>query len=368
MCCAAPRGGRSRLGAARRRLTLVSEDFARRILRWHKHHGRHDLPWQASRDPYAVWLSEVMLQQTQVTTVLDYFPRFMRRFPTLRSLAKAPLDEVLAQWSGLGYYRRARMLHQCAQQVAQNHGGEFPTTACQLQALPGIGRSTAAAIASFCFGERVAILDGNARRVLARVLAFGHDLAQARHEGALWEQAQALLPMRNSSARMPRYTQAVMDLGATVCLARKPLCDLCPVRGLCLGLASGTPERFPVMSRKLRRSSQTLWLLHAVNPAGDVWLAKRPASGIWAGLYCLPWFDSRDSLSSAVGARAGKRLVDAPGFTHVLTHRDLHIHPVNLLTRAALRFGPAGSWHRRSELGGIGLPAPVRKLLTADPT
>jgi A/G-specific adenine glycosylase len=346
---------------------VVPQDFARRILRWHKRHGRHDLPWQAGRDPYAVWVSEVMLQQTQVSTVLDYFPRFMRRFPNVRSLARAPLDEVLAQWSGLGYYRRARMLHLCAQQVMQNHNGEFPTTARELLALPGIGRSTAAAIASLCFGERVAVMDGNVRRVLARVLAFDLDLSQARHETALWDQAQELLPRRNSAARMPRYTQGVMDLGATVCLARKPLCDSCPVLGLCLGQARGTPERFPVKSRKLRRGSQQLWLLHAVNAAGDVWLTKRPTSGIWAGLYCLPGFDTRESLSSAVGARAGKRLLDLPDFTHVLTHRDLHIYPVRLLTRANLRLGPAGAWHPQSELAGIGLPAPVRKLLQADP-
>ncbi len=334
---------------------------------WHRRHGRHDLPWQATRDPYAVWLSEIMLQQTQVATVLEYFPRFMQRFPTVLALAGAQLDEVLALWSGLGYYRRARMLHQCAQQVALSHRGEFPTTADELQTLPGIGRSTAAAIASLCFGERVAIMDGNVRRVLARVLAFGHDLAQTRHERALWEQAQGLLPRRNSAALMPRYTQGMMDLGATLCLLRKPHCDRCPLRSICLGHASGTPERFPVKSRKLKRSSQALWLLHAVNPAGDVWLVKRPAQGIWASLYCLPAFDSRDSLLNAVGARAGKRLVDAPVFTHVLTHRDLHIHPVRLSTRAAVGAAVAGSWHKPSQFAGIGLPAPVRKLLDAAP-
>lgn len=343
----------------------ATRGFAQRLLRWHTSHGRHDLPWQADRSPYAVWLSEVMLQQTQVATVQDYFQRFMQRFPNLLALANAPLDDVLALWSGLGYYRRARMLHQCAQAIVREHDGVFPKSARELQLLPGIGRSTAAAIASICFGERIAILDGNVKRVLSRVLAFDADLAQSRHERALWELAQGLLPKRNLSVTMPHYTQAVMDLGATVCLARKPLCTACPVRGLCQAQASGSPERFPTKSRKIKRSEQTLWLLHARNHSGEVWLHKRPSSGIWAGLYCLPGFDSRQALEGAVGARAAQRLSYETAFTHMLTHRDLHIHPVRLLLKTAAPGALPGAWHKPEALGTIGLPAPVRKLLEA---
>ena len=343
------------------------QGFAQRLLRWHASHGRHDLPWQADRDPYAVWLSEVMLQQTQVTTVIDYFQRFKHRFPSVQALACAPLDDVLALWSGLGYYRRARMLHQCAQSIMREHDGVFPQSARELQELPGIGRSTAAAIASICFGERIAILDGNVKRVLARVLAFDADLAQGRHEQALWELAQGLLPKRNAAVAMPRYTQAIMDLGATVCLARSPLCAACPVRGQCRAQVGGLPERFPIKSRRILRSVQTLWLLHARKASGEVWLHKRPDSGIWAGLYCLPSFASREALAQAVGARASQRLGDEAAFTHVLTHRDLHIHPVRLQLRSAAPGALPGAWHRPDALRAIGLPAPVRKLILSFP-
>ena len=192
--------------------------FAGRVVRWQESHGRNELPWQNTRDPYRVWLSEIMLQQTQVATVLEYYPRFLARFPDVASLAAAHLDEVLGLWSGLGYYSRARNLHRCAVDVVALHGGEFPRSAAALETLPGIGRSTAAAIASFCFGERAAILDGNVKRVLTRVLGFDADLAVAANERNLWTQAEAMLPNRGVQEAMPRYTQGLMDLGATVCL------------------------------------------------------------------------------------------------------------------------------------------------------
>ena len=202
---------------------MSTPSFAMRLVHWQRQHGRHDLPWQHTRDPYRVWLSEIMLQQTQVVTVIDYFNRFLHRFPTVRDLAAATEDEVLGLWSGLGYYSRARYLHRAAQQVVAQHGGVFPQQAALLETLPGIGRSTAAAIASVCFGERVAILDGNVKRVLTRHLGFDADLAQARAVTTLWERAQDRLPARAQD--MPIYTQAVMDLGATVCTPRQPRCD-----------------------------------------------------------------------------------------------------------------------------------------------
>src|SRR3954470_24850735 len=192
---------------ARSPAQLIAPAFAETVVAWQHTHGRSELPWQNTQDPYRVWLSEVMLQQTQVATVLGYYARFLQRFPDVRALAAASEDDVLGLWSGLGYYSRARNLHRCAQAVVARFGGEFPRTASELETLPGIGRSTAAAIASFCFGERVAILDGNVKRVLTRVLAFGSDLAQSANEKALWNQATELLPKRDLTNAMPRYTQ-----------------------------------------------------------------------------------------------------------------------------------------------------------------
>ncbi|HXE47773.1 MAG TPA: A/G-specific adenine glycosylase [Ramlibacter sp.] len=341
--------------------------FAGRIVRWQRAHGRNGLPWQNTRDPYRVWLSEIMLQQTQVATVLDYYARFIARFPDVKALAAAELDEVLALWSGLGYYSRARHLHRCAREVVALHGGEFPGTAQALQTLPGIGRSTAAAIASFCFGERIAILDGNVKRVLTRVLGFGEDLAVSANERLLWDKAQALLPQRSVRESMPRYTQGLMDLGATVCLARNPSCLLCPVRELCVACGEGAPEDYPVKTRTLKRSAQALWLLRAQARDGSVWLEKRPATGIWGGLHCLPVFESRDALEAALPKQSRLRLQDEAPFLHVLTHKDLHLHPVVArLSPAALR-GREGAWFTNNDWPQLGLPAPIRRLLAANP-
>jgi A/G-specific adenine glycosylase len=337
--------------------------FAGRVVRWQRAHGRNSLPWQNTRDPYRVWLSEIMLQQTQVATVLDYYTRFIARFPDVAALAESELDEVLALWSGLGYYSRARNLHRCAREVMTLHGGIFPGNAQALQTLPGIGRSTAAAIASFCFGERVAILDGNVKRVLTRVLGFRADLAAAANERSLWAHAEELLPRRTLQEAMPIYTQGLMDLGAMVCLARNPSCLLCPVRELCAAQREGQPENYPVKTRKLKRSSQSLWLLRAQAGDGSVWLEKRPASGIWGGLHCLPVFESRDALRAAVPQRARVRLQDESPFLHVLTHKDLHLHPVVALLSAGSLRGRQGAWFASGEWSQLGLPAPIRRLL-----
>lgn len=338
-------------------------DMATRVVSWQKTHGRNDLPWQNTRDPYRVWLSEVMLQQTQVATVLDYFPRFLDRFPTVGSLAAAHLDEVLGLWSGLGYYSRARNLHQCAVEVMGLHGGMFPKTAQLLQTLPGIGRSTAAAIASLCFGERVAILDGNVKRVLTRVRGFDADLAIAANERLLWDEATQLLPKRDLQHAMPRYTQGVMDLGATVCTAKKPACGVCPLAQSCVARAQAQPERYPVKTRKLKRSSQSIWLLWAQTGDASVWLNKRPTPGVWAGLYCFPLFDNREALEAAVPARYHAALLDVPVFTHVLTHKDLHLHPVQVQVSPSAMASSEGAWLAADAWPRLGLPAPVRKLL-----
>jgi len=343
-------------------------DFAADVVRWQASHGRNSLPWQNTRDPYRVWLSEIMLQQTQVTTVLAYYERFLQRFPAVRDLAAAAQDDVLALWSGLGYYSRARNLHRCAQEVMALHGGQFPRSAEQLQTLPGIGRSTAAAIASFCFGERVAILDGNVKRVLTRVLGFSADLAQSAHERTLWNLATELLPRHDLADTMPRYTQGLMDLGATLCASRQPQCLLCPVQARCVGRATGEPEKYPVKTRKLKRSAQALSLLWAQQPDGSVWLEKRPTPGIWGGLYCLPVFDSDDALRAALPETLGGQLQALPHFVHVLTHKDLHLAPwrVDGEAQALALSSRPGAWFGAAEWPGLGLPAPIRKLLARD--
>ena len=339
-------------------------DMATKVVNWQKTFGRNDLPWQRSRDPYRVWLSEIMLQQTQVATVLDYFPRFLQRFPDVAALAAAPLDEVLAAWSGLGYYGRARNLHSCAMQVVSLYQGVFPQTAQDLQALPGIGRSTAAAIAALCFGERAAILDGNVRRLLTRVLGFDADLSVAAHERELWDRASKVLPRHDLHETMPRYTQGVMDLGATVCTARNPACARCPLADKCVALRLAAVERYPVKTRKARRSSQSIWLLWVQTRAGAIWLSKRPTPGVWGGLYCFPLFDGIETLRAAVPARYRATLQEAPAFRHVLTHKDLFLHPVRVQLPASIKLDIDGAWTAADQWPGLGLPAPVRKLLT----
>ncbi|TXH88396.1 MAG: A/G-specific adenine glycosylase [Rhodoferax sp.] len=335
------------------------------MVRWQQEHGRNQLPWQGTRDPYRVWLSEIMLQQTQVSTVIDYFARFTERFADVRALAQAHEDEVMGLWSGLGYYTRARNLHRCAQAVVAQHGGQFPCDAVTLATLPGIGRSTASAIASICFGERVAILDANVKRVVGRVFAFEGDLSQAKQERALWVLAEQLLPTAaQASSQMPRYTQGMMDLGAKLCTPKNPQCLRCPVRAMCQG-AEADPTRFPVRSRKLKRSSEQVWALWLQRPDGAVWLQQRPAQGIWARLYCLPVWNEPASLEAAVAGRLAKApREDLPVFLHVLTHKDLHIHPVRVRVQDASEVAlEEGAWYAADAWRQLGLPAPVRKLL-----
>ena len=343
-------------------------NFAAQVIAWQRVHGRHDLPWQV-RDPYRVWLSEVMLQQTQVATVRAYFGRFIARFPDVQALAAASVDDVLALWSGLGYYSRARNLHRAAQAIVAGHGGEVPRSSATLATLPGIGRSTAAAIAAFSFGERVAILDGNVKRVLTRVLAFGGDLAESHAERELWSAATGLLPEHGIEA----YTQGAMDLGATICLARAPLCLLCPVHDLCRAARAGTQERYPVKTRRTARGRREhIWL--ELRRQRRVWLVQREARGIWAGLWSLPEFDSVDALRKAAADWPGRALELEP-FTHVLTHLDWTLRPVRwtLPARTPARTltaieacWPSGRWFEVDEALHLGLPAPLKKRLASE--
>jgi A/G-specific adenine glycosylase len=347
----------------------LQADFARRLIAWQREHGRHDLPWQNTRDPYRIWLSEIMLQQTQVSTVIPYYARFLERFPDVAALAAAPLDDVMALWAGLGYYSRARNLHRCAQAVVEQHGGAFPATVDALAELPGIGRSTAAAIASFAFAARATILDGNVKRVLARVFGVEGFPGEKRVENAMWALAESLLPDGGSAADVGAYTQGLMDLGATVCGRGRPECARCPFAADCVANLTGRQRELPVARPKKTVPTRRTWMLVLFD--GDaVLLEKRPPAGIWGGLWSLPEAADEAALAERShafgGAGALERLTP---FTHTFTHFKLEIEP-----RAAdvdadgARLAPeAGdsetAWVPLGNLDAYGVPAPVRKLL-----
>jgi A/G-specific adenine glycosylase len=340
-------------------------DFARRLIAWQRRHGRHDLPWQENADPYAVWLSEIMLQQTQVATVVGYYGRFLARFPDLAALAAAPAEEVMALWSGLGYYARARNLHACARHLMLEHGGTFPRDPAALARLPGIGRSTANAIAAFCFGARVPILDGNVKRLLCRHRGIDGFPGIAAVESRLWRDAEALLPERDVAA----YIQAQMDIGATVCTRGKPRCDACPVAGDCVALRDGRVAELPVPRPRKALPERAATLL-VLRDRDRVLLETRPPAGIWGGLVSLP--ELPDGAEVAAHAeRLGAQVLavsPAPTFTHVFSHFRLRIHPmlctVKPLPRAA---EPGLRWVAVAALGRTPLPAPVRRILSANP-
>ncbi|WP_332670155.1 A/G-specific adenine glycosylase [Aromatoleum sp.] len=338
-------------------------DFARRLIDWHRDQGRHDLPWQRTNDPYRVWLSEIMLQQTQVDTVIPYYARFLARFPDLAALAAAPLDDVLALWSGLGYYARARNLHKAAVAVIDVHGGRFPSRAAAIAELPGIGRSTAAAIAAFSFGERAAILDGNVKRVLCR--AFGVDgfPGERAVEARLWALAESLLP----AADVGTYVQAQMDLGATVCTRGRPACDRCPLVDICVARREDRVDSLPA-ARPRKAVPQRHVRVAVIHSDGRVLLERRPPAGIWGGLLALPEIPESETVPARwVEARFGlapRTSVALPPLNHAFTHFRLEI--------AAIRFEVGGGrvvaddthrWIALADLESAGLPTPVRRIL-----
>ncbi len=335
--------------------------FSARLLVWFDQHGRHDLPWQHPRSPYFVWLSEVMLQQTQVATVKAYFTRFVARFPTLPELAAATLDEVLNLWAGLGYYSRARNLHACAKLCVRNHAGTLPADQAQLQALPGIGRSTAAAILAQAFEQKAAILDGNVKRVLARVTATREWPGLPHIAQALWREAELRLP----NTRFADYTQALMDLGATVCTVRAPKCVSCPVRHDCQAQLHGLTETLPVKRpKKVRPTRFASWLVVG-NAQAQVLLIRRPELGIWGGLYCLPEAaDAADFFSQSLPLQNLVLHALMPEVRHVFTHFSLIATPVSAYARATEGISEPGFvWVDQQTMLQFGLPSPVRRLL-----
>ena len=344
----------------------MTEMCAARLLRWFDAHGRHDLPWQHPRSAYRVWLSEVMLQQTQVATVIPYFQRFVQQFSSLRKLARAPLDDVLAAWSGLGYYSRARNLQRAAQICVAQHRGALPRDFEALAALPGIGRSTAGAILAQAHGLRFPILDGNVKRVLARVHGVRGWPGAARVSAQLWKFAELHTPR----ARVADYTQAIMDLGATVCTRARPRCDACPLARDCVahraGLTAALPERKPARTVPTR---STLMLLLR-DGAGRILFERRPPTGVWAQLWSLPEAENlaaaRERLSEH--ARAGEiEWRPLAPFVHVFSHYRLDVTPLAARIARARRVAdaPDRRWLHPHEAARLGLPAPVRKLIAA---
>jgi A/G-specific adenine glycosylase len=339
----------------------VAKSFAHRIIAWQQSHGRHDLPWQRA-DAYRVWLSEIMLQQTQVATVIPYYLRFIEAFPDISSLAAASEEDVLTHWSGLGYYARGRNLHRAAQAIMERHGGEFPHQFEQILELPGIGRSTAAAICALAFHQHRAILDGNVKRVLARHAGVAGWSGDKTVETRLWQQAESLLPQHDVAA----YTQGLMDLGTAVCTRSRPKCGVCPVQKDCVALKSGRTGELPAPRPKKRipdRHCVFLLLRHG----NDLLLEKRPGSGIWGGLWCPPQFDGK----TAVGAWCAQHgLANSDGkelapLTHTFTHFRLHIAPLllDIDTRPQRIAQPGQLWMDTTDALQAAIPAPVRVLL-----
>ncbi|MFA5489034.1 MAG: A/G-specific adenine glycosylase [Candidimonas sp.] len=341
-------------------------DFALRVAQWQNLHGRKHLPWQGSGDPYETWLSEIMLQQTQVSTVIGYYHRFLQRFPTLDSLAEAQQDEVMPYWAGLGYYARARNLHRCAREIIEKWSGRFPPNAELISTLPGIGRSTAAAIAAFCYGERSPIMDGNVKRVFTRYFGI-HGVPSAKAtENRLWEIAQAVLDAAPRPLDMTAYTQGLMDLGSTLCTRGKPDCAACPLKNGCYAYEHGVQAQLPSPKPRKTTPERHCQMLVLEND-GRVLLELQPSPGIWGGLWSLPKFDDAQALAhfcthwgQAIGAE--QRML---GLTHVFSHFKLHIEPwlVRCRTLPLREPEPDLTWFKVQDLDQAALPAPIRKIL-----
>lgn len=346
-------------------MNLEPNSFAARLLAWHAVHGRHDLPWQQDRTPYRVWLSEVMLQQTQVVTVIPYFERFTAAYPNVHALAAAADDDVMHLWSGLGYYSRARNLKRCAERVVAEHGGEFPHTIEALSALPGIGRSTAAAILAQSHNLPHAILDGNVKRVLARHRAVAGWPGERLVEQQLWQIAESALPPTHACD----YTQAIMDLGATLCTRARPRCTECPLKDDCAALAQDQVAAYPAARPRRALPRRTTCFVVIEDEAGAVLLEQRPAPGIWGGLWCFPEVADEQALASrlaALGCGRGAIVERLAPIAHTFTHFHLDIVPLRVraeMNGDGVREGAPLRWYSPDDSTRIGLPAPVARLL-----
>jgi A/G-specific adenine glycosylase len=337
-----------------------ADSLAARLIRWQERHGRHDLPWQGTRDAYRVWLSEIMLQQTRVATVIPYYRRFLARFPDIGALSAAPLEAVLEAWAGLGYYARARHLHRCARVLAARHAGNFPREIAQLAELPGIGRSTAAAIGVFAFGLRAAILDGNVKRVFARHFAIEGFPGHAPVAGKLWQLAESLLP----ATRIEAYTQGLMDLGATVCTRADPACGACPLQADCAARRDGRQAELPTPRPTRPRPERTSRVL-ILTDGRRVLLERRPPAGIWGGLLALPEVSGDAAAFARRHGFRPLRTEERPALRHAFTHFRLTLLPClcEVDGKARQAGEPGWEWLAPDEIGTAALPAPIRRLL-----
>ena len=337
-------------------------NIASKLIQWQKYHGRHQLPWQNTRNPYVIWLSEIMLQQTQVATVIPYYQRFLHRFPTIKNLAQATLDDVLILWSGLGYYSRARYLHQTADVIMRNHNGKFPRQLEAIKQLPGIGDSTAAAIAVFAFGQRCAILDGNVKRVFARYFGIEGYPGKTEIQKRLWQKANESLPKNSIEV----YTQALMDFGTLVCTRHKPNCTTCPVQDSCIALRENVVAMLPSPKpRKPLLKKEAVFLI--LIKQDKILLEKRPAKGIWGGLWCPPEMMTTDNANTICAQQYGikvKLLNTITPFDHTFTHFKLRIHPQRLqvLSTTTTRHNNE-KWVSIENALTSAIPTPVRKIL-----
>ncbi len=341
---------------------MTDSDFSQHILQWFNDHGRKNLPWQHNRTPYRVWVSEIMLQQTQVTTVIPYYERFMARFPTVEQLAEASQDDVISYWAGLGYYARGRNLHKCAQAVVNDDQGEFPRSIDELQNLPGIGRSTAGAIISLSSGKRAVILDGNVKRVLARYQAVDGWPGKTSVANTLWEYAERYTPDK----RCDDYNQAMMDLGATLCSRSKPGCNQCPVHSNCQAFALQRQTDFPGKKPKKTLPVKTVQWLVMRNTQGAFFMEHRPPQGIWGGLWSFPEMQAEESVetkSIQYGDPINTETLDS--FRHTFSHYHLDIHPtlIHLEELPLAVNDDSQQWFNQEQLTAVGLAAPVKKLL-----
>lgn len=341
----------------------IPTQFADRLTRWQRIHGRHHLPWQTN-DPYCVWLSEIMLQQTQVTTVIPYYQRFIEHYPTVTALAQAPQDQIMQHWAGLGYYARARNLHHAAQQITQQYDGKFPTTRAELETLKGIGRTTAAAICVFAYGQKQAIFDGNVKRVLARHRAITGDIDPNKRP-ELWTLAEALLP--NTSTDCKTYTQGLMDLGSILCTRSKPNCPQCPVNTDCLAYQQNTPTAYPEKKPPKTKPQKTGHFLLLTTPNGDIYLEQRPTKGIWGGLWSLPWFTSLTELENYCTTHNILLLPQHPHhLTHQFTHYTLQLHTYHATTHE-IPPNLTGKFMPKNQ-STLGLPTPITTIINAHQT
>jgi A/G-specific adenine glycosylase len=342
---------------------MTRQPIAPRLLDWHSRAGRHDLPWQQERTAYRVWVSEIMLQQTQVATVIPYFERFTARLPDVRALADAPLDEVLHLWTGLGYYARARNLHRAAQAVRDQHGGEFPADFERVVQLPGIGRSTAGAILAQAHGARHAILDGNVKRVLSRHYGIDAPPDDAATLALLWQRAEENTP----TAHLATYTQAIMDLGATLCARSKPRCADCPIAADCVARIESRQDQLPARKERSAQRRQRRAVMLVARDASRVLLVQRPPSGIWGGLWCLPEFESEtaaEQFASRQLACTAPGSSALPDIEHSFTHFDLVIRPLVVCCKSAHRVNESTElWYDLARPARVGLPAPIKMLL-----